>query len=121
MAEYSTTSFVLPGIALLVFLLATWSPWRRSSLDTIPGPKGLPFIGNAHQLTKHPQRKFLEWAEEYGELFKVQMGLQNWVFLNSPAAVREILDRQSAVTSGRSEMPVVSDLVSGGQRFLLMT
>ncbi|KAF7535030.1 hypothetical protein G7054_g5716 [Neopestalotiopsis clavispora] len=121
MAEYSTTSLVLPGIALLVVLLATWSPWRRSSLDTIPGPKGLPFIGNAHQLTKHPQRKFLEWAEEYGELFKVQMGLQNWVFLNSPAAVREILDRQSAVTSGRPEMPVVSDLVSGGQRFLLMT
>ncbi|ETS80074.1 hypothetical protein PFICI_07603 [Pestalotiopsis fici W106-1] len=121
MNEYSFTSLVLPGLALLGIFLATWFPWRRRGLETIPGPKGLPFIGNAHQLTKHPQRKFLEWADEYGELFKVQMGLQNWVFLNSPAAVKEILDKQSAVTSGRPGMPVVSDLVSGGQRFLLMT
>lgn len=38
----------------------------------------------------------------------------------SPEAVREILDKQSAVTSSRLPMPVLSDLVSGGMRFLLM-
>ena len=48
------------------------------------------------------------------------MGWENWVFLNSPAAVKEILDKQSAITSSRVPMPVVSDLISGGMRFLFM-
>lgn len=48
------------------------------------------------------------------------MGYENWVFLNSPEAVKEVLDKQSAITSGRAPMPVASDLISGGMRFLLM-
>lgn len=51
---------------------------------------------------------------------RVQMGWDNWIFLNTPQAVKEILDKQSAVTSGRIYMPVASDLISGGMRFLLM-
>jgi cytochrome P450 len=49
------------------------------------------------------------------------MGWENWVFLNSPQAVKDILDKQSAITSGRAPMPVANDLVSGGMRFLLMS
>lgn len=49
------------------------------------------------------------------------MGWENWVYVNSPDAVRDIFDRQSALTSGRVPMPVVSDLLSGGNRFLFET
>lgn len=52
---------------------------------------------------------------------QVQIGWENWVFLNTPQAVKEILDKQSAITSGRAPMPVGNDLISGGYRFLLMT
>ncbi|KAK9784462.1 putative O-methylsterigmatocystin oxidoreductase [Seiridium cardinale] len=84
-----------------ILLLAVFLTRQSDGLKTIPGPKGLPLIGNTHQLGKYPHRKYLEWSAQYGELFKVQMGLQNWVFLNTPEAVRDILDRQSAATSGR--------------------
>ncbi|KAF7553267.1 hypothetical protein G7Z17_g3760 [Cylindrodendrum hubeiense] len=68
-----------------------------------------------------PHRQIQRWADEYGELFKVQLGWENWVFVNSPEAVREIFDKQSAMTSGRAPMPVASDLLSGGNRLLLLT
>ncbi|KAJ9627782.1 hypothetical protein H2203_002999 [Taxawa tesnikishii (nom. ined.)] len=89
-------------------------------LRSVPGPKGLPVVGNTHQLEAQPQRHLQQLAREYGELFQIKIGWENWVFVNSPQAVKEILDKQSAVTSGRYPAPVLQDLVSGGMRFLLM-
>ena len=40
--------------------------------------------------------------------------------LCSPEAVKEVLDRQSAVSSSRAAMPVGSEGLSGGLRFLFM-
>jgi hypothetical protein len=57
---------------------------------------------------------------QYGELFKIQMGWETWGFVNNPEVVKDIFDKQSAITSGRPRMPVGSDVVSGGVRFLLM-
>ncbi len=107
------------GIAFLIF-----SAVRRNAvpkgLRRPPGPKGIPLVGNTFQLQSQPQRQFEQWAREYGELFQIQLGWENWVFLNTPAAVKDILDKQSAITSGRAPAPVLTDLVSGGMRFLLM-
>ncbi|OHE99043.1 hypothetical protein CORC01_05733 [Colletotrichum orchidophilum] len=88
---------------------------------TIPGPKGWPLVGNALQLGSAPHRQLQRWAQDYGEIVKVRLGWENWVFVNTPDAVREIFDKQSAKTSGRSPMPVLSDLLSGGNRLLLLT
>jgi cytochrome P450 len=111
------------GVIFLVLYIFGLSLQKRNrkSLSTIPGPRGLPIIGNTLQLGPYPHRKCQEWAAQYGELFKVQIGWENWVFLNSPEAVKEIMDKQSAITSGRQPMPVLSDIISGGKRFLLMT
>ncbi|KAL6405169.1 cytochrome p450 [Ilyonectria robusta] len=68
-----------------------------------------------------PHRQIQRWADEYGELFKIQLGWENWVFVNSPEAVREIFDKQSAITSGRAPMPVAADLLSGENRLLFLT
>jgi len=89
-------------------------------LCKVPGPSGLPIIGNALQLGKYPQKALRKWAEEYGELFRIRLGYHEWVYLNSPMAVHSILDKQSAATSGRVPMPVLSGTVSDGKRFLLM-
>ena len=66
-----------------------------------PGPKGLPLVGNTLQLGPQPQKILKEWADKYGEIMQVQIGWENRVYLNSPAAVKEIIDKQSAVTSSR--------------------
>ncbi|EXJ76403.1 uncharacterized protein A1O5_00911 [Cladophialophora psammophila CBS 110553] len=86
----------------------------------VPGPKGLPLIGNILQVPIQPRHQLISWAQQYGELFRLRLGRYNWVFLNHPAAIKEIMDRQAASTSGRVPTPVLSELVSGGRRFLLM-
>ncbi|KAF4910983.1 Cytochrome P450 monooxygenase yanC [Colletotrichum fructicola] len=113
---------VLPLIACLSFSIISYRNSRPpKDYKPVPGPRGLPLIGNTHQLGKAPQRQLQKWASENGELFKIRLGWENWVFVNSPEAVREIFDKQSAKTSGRMPMPVVSDLLSGENRLLLLT
>ncbi|KAF9883127.1 hypothetical protein FE257_004076 [Aspergillus nanangensis] len=102
----------------LVFHLLTSTLARRRA------PKGLrdvPVAGNqAALMGTYPQRQLQNWSREHGELFKVHLGGEEWIFVNSPAAVKEIFDRQSQHSSSRAPSPVVSDLLSGGMRFLLM-
>lgn len=119
MARILLLSIISIGIAFLLISVVRRNAVPKGSRRP-PGPKGLPFVGNTLQLQSQPQRQFQQWARVYGELFQIQIGWENWVFLNSPAAVKEILDKQSAITSGRAPMPVVSDLISGGMRFLFM-
>ncbi|KAJ2901599.1 hypothetical protein MKZ38_001619 [Zalerion maritima] len=119
---------VLSGYASLLALLAlsiVLVGGRRqvsgNGSKVPPGPKGLPFIGNAHQLGEQPHRQLQRWAAEFGELVSVRLGWENWVFINSPTAVRDIFDKQSAITSGRMPQPVLSGVFSGDHRLLLLT
>ncbi|EXJ86779.1 hypothetical protein A1O3_03733 [Capronia epimyces CBS 606.96] len=125
-------ALVIAPLFLCACVLLVYRSWSGSGtvktptplghgLRRVPGPPGLPVIGNTLQLKPQPQRQLQAWASQYGELFQIQLGWYNWVFVNSPAAVKDIFDKQSAVTSGRVPMPVGSDLISGGKRFLLMS
>lgn len=121
-----TLPLILPaaGGLLAIFLYVVVANSARKAphgLRNVPGPKSLPIIGNTLQLGSQPQKMLKIWAQEYGEVFQIRMGWENWVFLNSPRAVKDILDKQSAITSGRPPMPVASDIISGGMRFLLMS
>lgn len=90
-------------------------------LRAVPGPRGWPILGNLPQLGKHPQQALQRWAKQYGPVFQIRLGWENHVYVNDPAAVKDIFDRQSAVTSGRQPFPVLSDIMSGGKRVLFMT
>ena len=91
-----------------------------AGLRQVSGPQGFPLIGSALRLSSRPQKELKEWARQYGELFRVQLGWENWVFVNSPEAVKDIFDKQSAITSSRVPLPVASDIISGGKRFVFM-
>ena len=86
----------------------------------IPGPVGLPIFGNWFQLGPRPQHKLCKWAKTYGDLFKIRLGQQDWIFVNSPQAVKDIFERHASTTASRAPLPVVSGLVSGGKRLFLM-
>ncbi|KAI0551784.1 O-methylsterigmatocystin oxidoreductase [Xylaria curta] len=107
---------------LLVFRSSLTSEVNRirKGLRRVPGPWGLPIVGNLLQLSKRPQNELGNWALKYGELFQIKLGLTTWVYVNSPEAAREIMDKQSAHTSSRLPSPVANDLVGGDMRFVLM-
>ncbi|KAG2026555.1 hypothetical protein GB937_001336 [Aspergillus fischeri] len=112
-----TIGLLAAAAASLIYHLLT------ATLATKRPPKGLRYVpdaGNASQLGVYPQRQLRKWAQEHGELFRVRLGREQWIYVNSPAAVKEIFDKQSQHSSSRAPSPVVSDILSGGMRFLLM-
>lgn len=108
-------------VALMIAIIRGSRVHAPKGFKLPPGPQGWPIVGNAIQLGRYPQRQLQKWAGQYGELVKVRLGWENWVFVHSPEAVREIFERQSANTSGRPPQPVTSDVFSGENRLLLLT
>jgi len=82
-------TILLPAVVLMVVVLLTRRRRVPKGLRLVPGPKGLPLIGNTLEVPQSkPEKKFMEWAKEYGELFRVQIGWNDWVFVNSDVAVK---------------------------------
>lgn len=84
-----------PVLAILVFAAIAIGVWIRRDrrLDKMPGPKGWPLVGIGLGLPK--QSAFMhKWGLEYGEVFKLRVGWYNWVVINSPEAMKEIMDKQ---------------------------
>merc|ERR1719186_2231508 len=70
---------VLIGFCILLFIFKAYK--RRKGLP--PGPWGLPFIGNAHQLGKTPHLDHCELAKRYGEIHYISLLGQPYIVLNS--------------------------------------
>jgi cytochrome P450 len=104
---FAAAAYVIVQLATAIF-----APKRPP-----PGLRHVPVAGTASQLGPYPQQKLRQWALEHGELFKVPLGTEQWIYVNSPAAVKEIFDKQSQHSSSRAPSPVVLDLVSGGMRY----
>lgn len=85
--------FVIAAIAIGIWIR------RDRRLDKMPGPKGWPLIGIGLGLPK--KSAFMhKWGLEYGEVFKLRVGWYNWVVLNSPEAMKEIMDKQVGYAPG---------------------
>jgi hypothetical protein len=89
--------------ALLALRLATRP--RKASLPLPPGPRGLPLIGNAFDLTAHELwLRAADWAREFGGVTYLNVCGLSLVFVNTPEAAAELLDRKGALYSDRMHM-----------------
>ncbi|KAK7978325.1 hypothetical protein PG996_004368, partial [Apiospora saccharicola] len=85
-----------------------------------PGPPTLPLIGNLHLMPMEKSHlQFQRWAEEYGPVYSLVLGTQVLVVLSSDRAIKDLLDKRSAIYSSRPDM-YLGNVVSGGFRVLLM-
>lgn len=80
-------SFVLLQVVLLL------SGDHRRKID-LPGPTGWPLIGIGLDLPKRPRKMLNEYRAKYGDAFKIRLGWYDWVFFNTPEAVKEVFDKQ---------------------------
>lgn len=85
--------------------------------------------------------QFEKWAREYGgynarvqcsmqvsaditfspgDVYSLMLGSKTLIVLSSDVAVKELLDRRSAIYSDRQEMYIGQELCSGGLRMLMM-
>ncbi|KAI9226886.1 MAG: cytochrome P450 [Piptocephalis tieghemiana] len=84
-----------------------------------PGPKGLPFIGNLHQISEFPHVSFAKWTKMYGDVYFVKMGAADWLVMNSADAVREMNKHHAASIATRPEQYVLGGIIGNGYRGLL--
>ena len=79
-------------------------------------------VGNLFDLadTSKVRGKAIEWHEKYGDVVYTKIGGTDYIWLSSPRAVKDLMDKKSAVYSSRSPAPMAQDVVSGGKRQLFM-
>ncbi|MET0866320.1 MAG: cytochrome P450, partial [Nakamurella sp.] len=63
------------------------------TIDQLPGPHGVPFLGNLLDLnTPNPMEKLIEWGREYGPIFRLQVPGNDRVIVSGADLVAEICD-----------------------------
>ncbi|KAG2337220.1 cytochrome P450 [Suillus weaverae] len=87
-------------IALVVALGLTRR--RRYPLSLPPGPRSLPFFGNALNLdTDRPWLTYTAWGKTYGKIIYSHILGIDLIIINSETTARELLDKRSAIYSDR--------------------
>ncbi|KAL2337557.1 hypothetical protein Fmac_012003 [Flemingia macrophylla] len=67
-----------------------------------PGPKGLPIIGNLHQLDNSILSiQLWQLSKKYGPIFSLQFGLRQAIVISSPKVAKEIFKNHDLLFCGR--------------------
>ena len=76
---------------------------RATRLADLPGPPGLPLVGNTFQIQRERFHLQLEeWRERYGDAYRLRVGARNFLVLSDPAVIAGAL-RDRPGTFGRSD------------------
>ncbi|OLN96430.1 3-hydroxyphenylacetate 6-hydroxylase 1 [Colletotrichum chlorophyti] len=100
------------ALVLLVYVIANELVRSRSRLPAWRGPKGLPLVGNLHQLGSNASQQYREWAKEYGAVYQVQLGNIPVLVVNTAAAAKVILGNNSQATASRPELYTFHKIVA---------
>ncbi|PWA49094.1 geraniol 8-hydroxylase [Artemisia annua] len=69
--------------------------------DLPPGPNPLPIIGNLHLLGDQPHKSLAKLAKIHGPIMLLKLGQINTLVISSPAAAKEVLQKQDLAFSTR--------------------
>jgi cytochrome P450 len=86
------------------------------TLDDLPGPDGLPLLGNAHQLPAEHLHEVLEgWSRQYGSMYAIRLGARRAVVTSDPQQCQQVLRERPDTFSRLSTMePVAIELGMNG-------
>ncbi|KAI9737900.1 MAG: hypothetical protein M1834_009270 [Cirrosporium novae-zelandiae] len=96
-------AFILLTIpaSLLVYLIINEFIRHLARIPNFPGPRGLPVIGNIHQIRANAAERYRMWAGTYGDVFQIQLGNVPVIVVNSAAAAKVIFGQNSSSLSSR--------------------
>ncbi|XP_072325328.1 cytochrome P450 2D20-like isoform X2 [Scyliorhinus torazame] len=104
--------FTVLTVFFTVFALALDYMKRRKKCQNYPpGPRGLPFIGNIHQVDlNNPHLSFAKLWKKYGDVVGVQFGWSNKVILNGYETLKEALVKKSEDFADRPDLAIYKDM-----------
>ena len=80
-----------------------------TDLADLPGPRGLPLVGNLLQIDKPRFHQQLEkWAQEFGPLYKLRLGPQPIVVLSNSEIITQLLKQRPDSFSRTRKLKIVS-------------
>ena len=88
---------VLGVILVLVVVLEAEGVARRRKLRHIPGPPGWPILGHIPYLTKEPWKRFAQFSNDYGSLYKLWIWRKLFVVVSDPELVKRIFVTERAI------------------------
>lgn len=117
---YSWLTLVTSAIVFAISLVRILRIGRRPS-NYPPGPPTIPILGNLPLMPKRDAHlQFQKWANEYGPVYSLILGTKTLIVLSSDQAVKDLLDKKSAIYSDRQDMYIGQELCSSGLRVLMM-
>ena len=65
---------------------------RRRAIESLPGPRGLPVLGNALQIDASRIHHVVEgWARQFGDVFRFSMGARKVLAIADPQTINAVL------------------------------
>ncbi|KAJ7649235.1 cytochrome P450 [Mycena rosella] len=76
-----------------------------------PGPSPLPLLGNVcHLTTKELWLVATEWAKQFGDVVYIHLFGQGLIFLNSPEATMDLLDKKGSIYGDKPGLVMAGEL-----------
>jgi 3-hydroxyphenylacetate 6-hydroxylase len=92
-------SIVLPFLYLVINEFIRHS----ARIKKLPGPTGLPLIGNLWQIRVNAAEQYRSWVKSHGDVYQIQLGNIPIVVVNSAASAKVIFGQYSQALASRPE------------------
>ncbi|KAJ7636944.1 cytochrome P450 [Roridomyces roridus] len=104
---------LLPILALFLgFVLFIYHGRQPRKGVGLPGPPGVPIIGNVLQIPKDRQwLKWAEWKEKYGDVYRISIFGTPTIILSSFQAATDLLETRGNIYSDRPTATMAGELV----------
>ncbi|KAI9449499.1 cytochrome P450 [Lactarius psammicola] len=85
---------------------------RRPPVPLPPGPRGLPFIGNALNMPSScPWETFSDWGKRWGAMTHITLFGQHYLVVNSLDTAIKMLEAKSTIYSDRPSFPMLGEMM----------
>lgn len=106
------TAFFTPVLIFLAYVVVNEFTRLRARIPGFSGPRGLPLIGNIHEIRINAAEQYRLWSKQYGPVYQIQLGNVPVIVVNTAAAARDIFGKHSQALSSRPVFHTFHKVVS---------